>query len=83
MPDDGDAAEQEADDGGALAASATASVMTSITAAPGSEPQRGGAGPARQSLQASLAALQPAADNRQQGSRSAFNPEDVELPDDE
>ena len=85
VPDDGDAAELEADDGAALAASATASVppTTGVTPAPVSELQRDGAGQARQSLHASLAALQPAVANRQQGSRSPFNPEDIELPDDE
>jgi len=83
VPDDGDAAELEADDGAALAASATASQppMTSVTAASRVEPQRGGGVPARQSLHASLAALQPTSDNGQQESRRAFNPEDIELPD--
>jgi len=83
VPDDGDAAELEADDGAPLVASANASepMTTGVTAASGSEPQRGGAGPARQILHASLAALQPARDNGQQGSRSTFNPEDIELPD--
>ena len=85
VPDDGDAAELEADEGAVMSASEEER-MNGVSAASARQ-QPGLGGPARASLQASLAALQPIRDNGmhstlQPASATTLNPEDIELPDD-
>ena len=84
VPDDGDTAELEADDGVTVAAAATVAEATpGISTASEPVPEQSRGDPARQDLHASLAALQPAGYNgRQAASGVPFNPEDIELPDD-
>ena len=86
VPDGGDAAELDADDSAADAAM-PAAIMTGLATAADAEQQNYTGGPARASLHARLAALQPADDgghtSAQSGLRTIHNPEDIELPDED